>query len=271
MQKTDRSHLPFRKNTEGYFLDKNNNILAQVSKEGYLLFPGGGIEESETPEQGLIRETFEETGAMLEEPLKELGKLKIVWDSNWAKTGKQKKRYEQYQGDEMYFFFGRIKEFKQQQDHEDAWQGEKFIPLQKAIKILEENRDKNEYREKQVQYLKEIENKQKPNKKIYENQEEIHDRIYDFIKSMLPKEVTEAYLWGSVVERKFGVRDGSDIDVIVMIPKAKIPSSWKFLNTEKEWWRLYRSGRIEINGTVHLADLLVVKEGKEEYTRNRIK
>lgn len=121
-------------------------------------------------------------------------------------------------------------------------------------------------------------NKQKPNKSIYEHQEEIHDRIYDFIKSTLPKEVTEAYLWGSVVERtfgkydrKFGSHDGSDVDVIVMISKEKIPSSWKYLNTEKEWWCLYRAGGIEINGTVHLVDLLVVKEGKEEYARNRIK
>ncbi len=156
MQKTNRNHLPFRKNTEGYFLDKNNNILAQVSKEGYLLFPGGGVEEQETPEQGLIRETFEETGAILEEPLEALGKLKIIWDNNWAKTDKQKKRYEHYQGDEMYFFFGRIKEFKQQGEQEDAWQGEKVMPLDKAIKMLEDSRDKSEYRKKQLEYLKKI-------------------------------------------------------------------------------------------------------------------
>lgn len=154
-----RNHLPFRKNTEGYFIDKNNNILAQVSKAGYLLFPGGGVEEQETPEQGLIRETFEETGAVVEEPLKVLGKLKIIWDKHWAKTEKQKKRYEQYQGDEMYFFFGRIKEFKQQEDHEDTWQGEKLMPVQKAIGMLEKIKDKSEYRKRQLQYLKEIKSK----------------------------------------------------------------------------------------------------------------
>ncbi len=86
-----RNHLPFRRNTEGYFLDKDNNILAQISKECYLIFPGGGIEEQETPEQGLIRETLEETGAIIKEPLEALGKLKIVWDEQWAKTDKQKK------------------------------------------------------------------------------------------------------------------------------------------------------------------------------------
>ncbi len=155
-----RTHLPFRKNTEGYFLDKNKNILAQVSKEGYLIFPGGGIEEQETPEQGLIRETFEETRAIVEEPLEALGKLKIIWDNNWAKTDKQKRRYEHYQGDEMYFFFGRIKEFRQQDNHEDAWQGEKLMSLEKAIEILESSRNKSEYRKKQLQYLQEIQKKQ---------------------------------------------------------------------------------------------------------------
>jgi len=61
---------------------------------------------------------------ILEEPLEAFGKLKIVWGKNWAKTDKRKKRYEHYQGDKMYSFFGTIKEFKQQQNHEDTWQGE---------------------------------------------------------------------------------------------------------------------------------------------------
>ena len=120
--------------------------------------------------------------------------------------------------------------------------------------------------------------KQKPEKIIYENQEEIHDRVLDFVKSILPKEVTEAYLWGSTVERKFGKysekfgsHEGSDIDVIVIIPKEKIPHCWKYLNTQKEWWYLYRGGKIEINGVIHRVDLIVVKEGKGEYAKNLIK
>ena len=38
----------------------------------------------------------------------------------------------------------------------------------------------------------------KPKKIIYKNQEKIHDKILDFVKSKLPKSVTEAYLFGSV-------------------------------------------------------------------------
>ena len=119
---------------------------------------------------------------------------------------------------------------------------------------------------------------QKPRKIIYDKQEGIHDRVLNFVESILPRGVTEAYLLGSIVERKFGryaeqfgSHEGSDIDVIVMIPKEKIPPSWKDLNTQKEWFSLYRGGKIEINETIHRVDLMVVKEGKEWYTRNRIK
>jgi len=120
--------------------------------------------------------------------------------------------------------------------------------------------------------------KQKPEKIIYENQEEVYNQIIPFVKSILPEEVINAYLWGSTVEKtfgkykeKFGSHEGSDIDIIVIIPNEKIPSTWKSLNTEKEWWYLYRGGKIEINKTIHRVDLMIVKDGMEEYARNRIK
>jgi len=120
--------------------------------------------------------------------------------------------------------------------------------------------------------------RQKPEKIVYGNQEEVHDIILNFVKSILPFEVTEAYIFGSTVERKFGKyckkfgsHEGSDIDVVVMIPRERIPSYWKYLNTEKDWWFLYRGGKINIKGTIHKVDLIIVKEGKEEYARNRIK
>ena len=120
--------------------------------------------------------------------------------------------------------------------------------------------------------------KQKPEKIIYDNQEEIYNQIIVFVKSILPLEVINAYLWGSIVERKFGLykekfghHDGSDIDVIVIIPNKKIPSTWKSLNTQKDWWYLYRGGKIEINKKIHRVDLMIVKDGMEEYARNLIK
>jgi len=161
MVTVDRAKLPFRMNTEGYFLNKNRNILAQISDKGYVIFPGGGIDEGETPEESIIRETLEETGAVVVKPLKLISKLKIVWGLNWAKTDKQKDRYNKFRGDKMYFFCGRIHYFKDNLEIlEDTWKGEKLIPLDDAISLLEEGKpfsdDVKKYRETQLIILKKL-------------------------------------------------------------------------------------------------------------------
>src|SRR3989344_816961 len=135
-----REKLPYRKNCEGYFLDDKGNILAQDSKKGYIIFPGGGIEEGESPEQGLLRETFEETGTIVEGKLEELGVLHTLWGTNWAKTDKQRERYKKFKGDEMHFFVGRIKRFEEPKSEEDTWKGEKLMPIVKAIEIIENSK-----------------------------------------------------------------------------------------------------------------------------------
>src|SRR3989338_9996102 len=101
----DRKNLPFRKNCEGYFINKEGKILARIHEDGYLLFPGGGFDE-EKPEDALIREVYEETGAVVDKKLQYLGCLHFIWGKDWAKSKKQKERYKQYQGEEMHFFFG---------------------------------------------------------------------------------------------------------------------------------------------------------------------
>ncbi len=53
----NRNNLPFRKNCEGYFI-KENKILAKDSGKGYLIFPGGGIEENESPEEAIIKKSM---------------------------------------------------------------------------------------------------------------------------------------------------------------------------------------------------------------------
>ena len=118
----------------------------------------------------------------------------------------------------------------------------------------------------------------KPNKIIYENQDAVHDKIVDFVKSKLTENVRESYLFGSVVNRQFGryaekyqSHEGSDIDVLIIMSNNKIPKEWKYLNTEKDWWSLYYLGSIAINGTLHRLEAIVVKEGKEDYSLNRIK
>lgn len=118
----------------------------------------------------------------------------------------------------------------------------------------------------------------KPTKTIYNNQEEIHDKIVDFVKSKLTNDVKEAYLFGSSVTKdfgkyteKYGEHEGSDIDIMIIIPNNKIPKEWKYLNTEKKWWKLYKIGKINLNGINHRLDTIIVKDGKEDYAKKRIK
>jgi len=116
--------------------------------------------------------------------------------------------------------------------------------------------------------------KQKPEKIIYENQEEVLNKIINFVKNILDENVEEAYLFGSLVNREFGRyvqkyknHEGSDIDLIIFIKGEKVPDHWKYLNTQKEFWKLYRAGRIEINGVLHKIDALVVNKKSEEIAK----
>jgi 8-oxo-dGTP pyrophosphatase MutT (NUDIX family) len=133
----DRTKLPLRQNCEGYFLDSEGNILALPTDRGYVIFPGGGIEPDEDPRSALIRETHEETGAIVK-ILKPLGHVSYEWPSGWAKTEKQKRRYEQFRGDEMHFYTGTITGFTDTiMNEEDAWHGDKLVPLTDIIDFIE--------------------------------------------------------------------------------------------------------------------------------------
>jgi 8-oxo-dGTP pyrophosphatase MutT (NUDIX family) len=144
---------PFRINCEGYFL-QDGKILVKDSGKGFLIFPGGGIDQNETVEQGMIREVFEETGAVVKN-LEKLGVVRTVWDKNWAKTEKQKLRYEQYQGDEMHFFKGDIIKFVDNSKEEDSWNKISFMTIEEAINFIKNN-PLDAYREKQVVFFKSI-------------------------------------------------------------------------------------------------------------------
>ena len=156
----NRSKLPFRKNCEGYFTDGKGNVLAKDSGKGFLGFPGGGVDDNEDVEKAIVRETFEETGAIIIN-LKKIDELKFIWGQNWAKTEKQKKRYKQYKGEDMHFLIGKIEKFiEPEKKEEDFWEGEKLIPITKAIQMIESGKpfdvEIKEYREMQLKSLKNI-------------------------------------------------------------------------------------------------------------------
>lgn len=156
-----REKLPFRINCEGYFLNSKGEILAKDSSKGFIMFPGGGIDNNENIESAMIRETKEET-CFIPKNLKKLGNIRIVWEKDWAKTEKQKARYEKFQGDEMHFFSGEIdkNEKLEKSNEEDTWFGEKFMNIKEVINIIEKSRpfeqSVKEYREMQLKYLKSL-------------------------------------------------------------------------------------------------------------------
>jgi 8-oxo-dGTP pyrophosphatase MutT (NUDIX family) len=141
----DRSKLPFRKNCEGYLI-LGDSLVARNTEYGYIDFPGGGVDDGEALMDALKREAFEEAGVILEDGLKEVGVLKTIWPSDWAKNEKQIKRFEKYRGDEMHFFIGKVKKLVDPRGDENEngeknngkWDNdERLMKITNAIKIIE--------------------------------------------------------------------------------------------------------------------------------------
>lgn len=152
-----RLKLPFRENCEGYFFDNRGNVLAKEAS-GYLSFPGGGVDSEESPAEAIIREAYEETGAVIKNA-REIKELKFKWGVNWAKTDKQRARYEKFKGENMHFFIGEIEKFEEPiEKQEDFWNEEKLMPVEKAIQIIESenpfDEEIREYRKIQLNFLK---------------------------------------------------------------------------------------------------------------------
>ena len=156
----DRANLPYRKNCEGYFIYEDKIIVKK--QKGYLEFPGGGVDENENPEKALLREAYEEAGVIIEGKLKKIGILHFIWDKEWAKTEKQKQRYNHFKGEEMHFFTGKVKELAipKGDSYEDGWKGERTMPIAQAISLIESSKpfskDIKEYREFQLKALRKL-------------------------------------------------------------------------------------------------------------------
>lgn len=161
----NRQNLPYRKNCEGYFLYKNDLVLARDTKIGYIEFPGGGVDKEETPKQAVIRETFEETGAKLSQ-VKLVDKLYIDWDKNWAKSEKQKKRYKIYRGEEMYFFVGKVTNISEPEgdlkNDDPAWQANPLMQIEDVLENIKKeictSGSLEKYHQNQLYYVSKLKN-----------------------------------------------------------------------------------------------------------------
>lgn len=85
------------------------------------------------------REAFEEAGVILDEELEEINVIHFIWGEDWARTEKQKKRYELFKGEEMYFFIGKVSKLERPQGdgNESGWNGKQTMKINEAIAMLE--------------------------------------------------------------------------------------------------------------------------------------
>lgn len=155
----NREELPFRKNCEGYLIFGDGQIIAREC-EDYIEFPGGGVEDNETPKEALKREAFEEAGIVIQGELEEIKILEFLWDDSWAKTDKQKQRYEKFKGEEMHFFVGKAKEIL---PGRYEWKGKVKMEIDEVLRIINKSRpfsaDIKEYREFQISVLESLKDK----------------------------------------------------------------------------------------------------------------
>ncbi|MFB6246132.1 MAG: hypothetical protein ABEI74_00890 [Candidatus Pacearchaeota archaeon] len=125
--------------------------------------------------------------------------------------------------------------------------------------------------------------KEKPNKRAYEDQEEVFEKCKNFLLPYLKDipEIKSAVLWGSIVNGSFGVYEetwrgqtGSDVDLIIFLEKgAKPPKQFKYLEIDKKWFKGYKPINFRdflYSGNVHKVDTLLVKEGHESEAQDDI-
>lgn len=115
-----------RPRSEAIIYDKSG-VLA-IKKPGYLLMPGGGIPDGETPEASVVREALEEADAIIKN-VDKLDVIETVYDlDNIISEG--------WDGERTHFFTA-IYGGSGRMNHPDR-EGFKFIPYDEAIDFLQE-------------------------------------------------------------------------------------------------------------------------------------
>jgi len=131
-----RDSLPFRPTSDCFLTYKGKLVAKDMGH--YIAFPGGGVDPGESPKAAAKREVMEEVGAVLKGDLKPMGDVSWVWNPEWADSPKRKKRYQQFQGEQVYFFTGEVEKFvKPTSDEGDAWSGKKLMKFSDAIAYLQ--------------------------------------------------------------------------------------------------------------------------------------
>ena len=139
---SNRKKLPYRETTDTFLIYKGQ-IVAQDHGH-YVMFPGGGLDNSESSIQAAKRECMEEVGAKIRKPLKEIIKVDWDWHPAWANNPKRKKRYKQFRGERVYLIIGKVDSFgKATNVDNDAWSGKKTMSISKCIQLVQKYSEKD--------------------------------------------------------------------------------------------------------------------------------
>jgi len=131
-QKEDRSKLPYRPVAECYLVH-DGKLIAQDHGH-YIMLPGGGIDDGETPEEAGRREIEEEVGIKLDGDLIPITTVEWDWMPEWANNEKRKDRYNQFRGERVHFMVGKIKSIDKPISKEgDAWSGDISIDFDNLL------------------------------------------------------------------------------------------------------------------------------------------
>ena len=154
---SDRDNLPFRETSDCFLIYQGKIVAKDMGY--YVAFPGGGVDEGESPLEAANREIIEETGAVTSN-LVHLGSIKWIWHPEWANTPKRKDRYSKYQGELVNFIYGNVLSFgKPTSDEGDAWEGNILLDINDVIELSIKNANRDppnmfNYREAQLITLK---------------------------------------------------------------------------------------------------------------------
>ena len=130
-----RAHLPYRKTTDGFLIYKGELLVKDFGH--YLHFVGGGLDPGEDAIAAQIRETKEETGAILSN-VRLIADMQWVWPLSWANTLKRKERYARFQGEHIYFLTGLVEGFVEPTgNEEDKWGPITTLSWEKVIELAE--------------------------------------------------------------------------------------------------------------------------------------